>query len=154
MCHITDIYPDGAETRILQLNQVNTTAAGALAPYATRAPSQYKEGLSRHRVSHYKDRRLWDCLIFIIIIPMLLRWHQYIDGLMQKRHNSIANAPELHLSCIKPLVLRHTPWLSAVLKLIFQCGYSCILCQWIPRTRSIFYMFSEQKFSMAMFILL
>ena len=35
-------------------------------------------------------------------------WHQYcqgscIDGLMQKRRNSIANALELRLFCIKPL---------------------------------------------------
>ena len=28
----------------------------------------------------------------------------YIDGLVQKRRDSIANALELHLSCIKPLI--------------------------------------------------
>ena len=41
----------------------------------------------------------------------LLQWH-HIDGLMQKRHNSIANALELCLFCIKP----STCWASEHLK--------------------------------------
>ena len=28
----------------------------------------------------------------------------YVDGLMQKRRNSIANVLKLHLFCIKPLI--------------------------------------------------
>ena len=31
-------------------------------------------------------------------------YRQYINGLMQKRRNSIANALELHLLCIKPSI--------------------------------------------------
>ena len=33
-----------------------------------------------------------------------LSWRSYIDGLMQERRNSIANALELRLSCIKPSI--------------------------------------------------
>ena len=37
-----------------------------------------------------------------------IRWHEirwdYIAGLMQKRRNSIGNAVQLHLFCIKPLM--------------------------------------------------
>ena len=29
-------------------------------------------------------------------------WQAYIDGLVQERRNSIANALELHLSCTNP----------------------------------------------------
>ena len=32
----------------------------------------------------------------------LISWMYYVDGLKQKRRNSIANALELHLSCIYP----------------------------------------------------
>ena len=30
------------------------------------------------------------------------KWYPYIDGLVQGRHNSIANALEWHFSCINP----------------------------------------------------
>ena len=41
--------------------------------------------------------KIWRCIILFIL-------EHYIDGLMQKRHNSIANAMELHLCCIKPSI--------------------------------------------------
>ena len=45
---------------------------------------------------------------------MRYRWmHQHIDGLMQKRCNSIANTMELHLSCTNPstyiIPITHSP---------------------------------------------
>ena len=40
--------------------------------------------------------------IYIFGIPMA-----HIHGLVQEKHNSIANARELHLSCINPSICRH-----------------------------------------------
>ena len=34
----------------------------------------------------------------------LVQYNEYFDGLMQKRHNSIANALKLHPFCIKPSI--------------------------------------------------
>ena len=40
-------------------------------------------------------------------VQLIVIWdyNAYGDMLMQERHNSIANALELHLSCIKPSML-------------------------------------------------
>ena len=46
----------------------------------------------------------WDHLIYMMGIPTLVRQHLYIDGLVQERHNSIANTLELHLSCTSPSI--------------------------------------------------
>ena len=67
-------------------------------------------------ISMIKMRRLWDCLIFIIRIPIFILgiptlflyiemtpWLIY-DVLVQEGHNSIANALELCLSCTNPLI--------------------------------------------------
>ena len=35
-------------------------------------------------------------------VTLLLTYLEYIDGLVQERHNSIANALELRLSCTNP----------------------------------------------------
>ena len=37
---------------------------------------------------------------------------KYIDGLVQERHNAIANALELHLSCTNPLNDQIYRWVS------------------------------------------
>ena len=42
------------------------------------------------------------------ILENLLLKYLNIDGLMQERRYSIANAPELHLSCINPSILYHS----------------------------------------------
>ena len=39
---------------------------------------QYKDSLARYRNSHYKDK-MTDHLIFITGIPILVRWHLYIE---------------------------------------------------------------------------
>ena len=45
-----------------------------------QGPSQYKNGFPRYRVSHYnKIRRPWDRLIFMMGIPIPVRWHLYIS---------------------------------------------------------------------------
>ena len=38
-------------------------------------------------------------------IPILLRWHLYVDGLVHERRNCIANTLELRLSCTNPSIL-------------------------------------------------
>ena len=43
-------------------------------PLGTRAPFQYKDNLFRYRDFHYKDKSIWDCLIFLMGIPILGRW--------------------------------------------------------------------------------
>ena len=37
--------------------------------------------------------------------------HQYIDGLVKERRNSIANALELRLSCTNPIDMAGLPYL-------------------------------------------
>ena len=44
----------------------------------------------------------WPVKMSIICEAMMLMWSYHIDGLMQERRNSIANALELRLSCINP----------------------------------------------------
>ena len=63
-------------------------------------------------------RRSYDCLISTIWFPLLVRWHLSIDGLVQERCNSIANALELHLSCTKPLILGPGPIITWYLKIL------------------------------------
>ena len=46
---------------------------------ATWAPSQHKDRLSRYGISMLKIRRLRDCLIFNMGVPILVRWHLYIE---------------------------------------------------------------------------
>ena len=44
----------------------------------SRAPSQYKNGLSRYGISIIMIRWSWESLIFIMGVPILVRWHLYI----------------------------------------------------------------------------
>ena len=44
------------------------------------APFQYKDRLSRGGDFHDRDKRSWDCLIFIMGIPILARQRFYIDS--------------------------------------------------------------------------
>ena len=45
----------------------------------TRAPVQYKDSLSRYRISIIKIRRSWDRLIFIMRTPILARQYREIQ---------------------------------------------------------------------------
>ena len=47
----------------------------------------------------------------------------YIDGLVQERRNSIANALELCLSCTNPSILR---WARDVVVVNSSCYFSCL----------------------------
>ena len=46
----------------------------------------------------------WAGSVYYIWVPNLSSLCLHIDGLMQKRCNSIADALELHLFCIKPSI--------------------------------------------------
>ena len=46
---------------------------------APRVPSQYKDGLSKYGISIIKMRWSWNCLIFIMGIPILIRWYLYTE---------------------------------------------------------------------------
>ena len=74
------------------------------------------------------------------------RWHngtvyqEYIDGLVQGRRNSIANALELHLSCTKPSLYAPSamvPLCTTRLKMFQACqrglflnDISCLVIKW------------------------
>ena len=52
-------------------------------------------------------------------VCLLGRISEHIDGSMQERHNSIANALELHLSCINPSIYIH---------FVCMCEYIWLTC--------------------------
>ena len=82
--------------------------------------SQYEDWLSGYRIPIIKIKWSWDQLIFIMGIPILVRRHLYINGLMQERCNSIAIALELHLSCTNPSLYWDIPQRFS-LPLHFRC---------------------------------
>ena len=49
----------------------------------------------------------------------------HIDGLMQERHNSIANALDLCLSCTNPSIWHHEPMFTKLYATIRQCCRKC-----------------------------
>ena len=53
-------------------------------------------------VSYYGDKVIWDRLISTMGFPTLVQLH--IAGLVQERRNCIANALELRLSCMNPVI--------------------------------------------------
>ena len=78
---------------------------------------QYKDSLSRYGIPIIEKRQPWDCFIFIMTIPILLRQHLYtfietvpspwswttwIALAAQDCSNSSALTVELSQSCIKP----------------------------------------------------
>ena len=57
---------------------------------------QYKDSLSRYDISIIKIRPSWDCLIFIMGIPILVRWHLFLEKslpLFFKRVNDLIRIP-------------------------------------------------------------